>query len=152
MIVKDIIDEDFVNYREPSMLIAFPYCTGKCGKECQNKDLMNSGDILITTEDLIARFINNPITSAIVCGGLEPMDSFPELLDFLFALRRQSDATVVIYTGYEPNEIDSHLNDLQYISNIIVKFGRYIPNEAPHYDEVLGVELSSNNQYGRVVS
>ena len=26
MIVKGIIDEDFVNYKKPSMVIEFPYC------------------------------------------------------------------------------------------------------------------------------
>ena len=32
-------------------------------------------------------------------------------------------------------------------TNIIIKFGRYIPNQKPHYDEVLGVNLASDNQY-----
>ena len=31
--------------------------------------------------------------------------------------------------------------------NIIVKFGRYVPNQPAHYDEVLGVYLASDNQY-----
>jgi hypothetical protein len=31
--------------------------------------------------------------------------------------------------------------------NIIIKYGRYIPNQTPHYDEVLGVYLASDNQY-----
>ena len=31
--------------------------------------------------------------------------------------------------------------------NIIIKYGRYIPNDGKHFDRVLGVELVSNNQY-----
>ena len=34
MWVKTVQDEDFVNYKEPSMFIAFPCCTWKCEKEC----------------------------------------------------------------------------------------------------------------------
>ena len=32
-------------------------------------------------------------------------------------------------------------------NNIIIKFGRYIPNSSKKYDDVLGVYLSSENQY-----
>ena len=32
---------------------------------------------------------------------------------------------------------------------IIVKFGRFRPNQEPHYDEVLGVNLISDNQYAK---
>ena len=31
--------------------------------------------------------------------------------------------------------------------NIIIKFGRYIPNQQSHFDIVLGVNLASDNQY-----
>ena len=30
MVVKGIVDEDFVNYKVPSMTIMFPYCDFKC--------------------------------------------------------------------------------------------------------------------------
>jgi len=33
MIIKGLIDEDFVNYKKPSMTIMMPYCTFKCDKE-----------------------------------------------------------------------------------------------------------------------
>ena len=32
-------------------------------------------------------------------------------------------------------------------NNIIIKFGRYIPNQGTHFDKVLGVKLASDNQY-----
>jgi hypothetical protein len=41
---------------------------------------------------------------------------------------------------------------LKSFSNIIIKFGRFIPNQEPHYDEVLGVKLASDNQYARRIS
>ena len=37
---------------------------------------------------------------------------------------------------------------MQY-DNIVVKFGRFRPNQDPHYDNVLGVKLASNNQYAK---
>ena len=36
MIVKGIITEDFVNYKEPCMTIEFPYCDFKCDRENGN--------------------------------------------------------------------------------------------------------------------
>ena len=41
---------------------------------------------------------------------------------------------------------------LELYENIIVKFGRYVPNQLPHYDNVLGIKLASDNQYAKVVS
>ena len=40
---------------------------------------------------------------------------------------------------------------LQY-PNIIIKYGRFIPDQKSHYDEILGVELASNNQYARNIT
>jgi hypothetical protein len=40
-------------------------------------------------------------------------------------------------------------NLLKGYGNIVVKFGRFIPNQEKHYDSVLGVELSSFNQYAK---
>ena len=34
MFIKGIIDEDFVNYKKPAMVIEFPSCDFKCDKEC----------------------------------------------------------------------------------------------------------------------
>ena len=55
MILKQIIDEDFVNYREPSMYLIFPHCSFKCDKEngtqyCQNRGLALEPDIEISKE------------------------------------------------------------------------------------------------------
>ena len=39
--------------------------------------------------------------------------------------------------GYDRNEIEEHLMTLKKFKNIIVKFGRFIPNQKTHYDKVL---------------
>ena len=79
MIIKGLLDEDFVNYCKPSMVLFFPHCTFKCEKDCgqrvcQNGTLANSPNITIDDNKVCARYLSNPITKAIVCGGLEPMD------------------------------------------------------------------------------
>lgn len=161
MIIKELKDEDFVNYKKPSMFIAFPSCTFKCEKECgqkmcQNSALAKSPNIFITESKLCARYLSNPITNAIVCGGLEPMDSFEELYSFICTLRFQYQCNddVVVYTGYTKEECEKNnwLYQLSHISNIVIKFGRFIPNQKPHYDEVLGVKLMSDNQKAERIS
>ena len=158
MLIKNLIDVDFVNYKKPSMFIIFPNCTFKCDKEagcsiCQNSSLANEPNIEIKEIDIIERYIKNPITKAIVFGGLEPFDS-EEILMFIEHIREYTNDEIVIYTGYTEEEIFDEIKWLQSdgIENIIIKFGRFIPNQQPHYDEVLGVKLASNNQYARRIS
>lgn len=161
MLIKGLVDEDFTNYKKPSMFIIFPSCTFKCDKEagcsiCQNNSLANEPDIRIIDQKICLRYLSNPITQAIVCGGLEPMDSFEELKSFIFLLRFQYQCNddIVIYTGYTEEECEKNnwLYELAPFKNIIIKYGRFIPNQEKHYDEVLGVELASPNQYARRIS
>jgi hypothetical protein len=151
MRVKGIIDEDFVNYKKPSMFIISPYCTFKCDKEagcqvCQNSDLANSPIIEINNDEIIKRYLDNPITEAVVIGGLEPFDTFEELYQFIKDFRRKSNDDIIIYTGYYPEEVSEKIRQLSLFLNIVIKFGRFIPNQKSHYDTVLGVELASDNQ------
>jgi hypothetical protein len=157
--VKDIKYEDFVNYKKPSMFIAFPSCTFKCEKECgqkmcQNSSLVQSPNKIIGIKTILNNYVNNPITSAIVMGGLEPFDSKEDLLILVSYLRVATQDDIVIYTGYTENEIKSKeiYKELLKFSNIIIKFGRYIPDQQKHFDEVLGIELASDNQYGKRIS
>ena len=157
MIVKGIIDEDFVNYKKPAMVIEFPYCNFKCYKECgepicQNSSLIKEPNINISYEDIIERYLANPITEAIVCQGLEPFDSMFDIISLILLLRGHYHCNddFVIYTGYTKEELIKHRETPQSLAqfkNIIIKYGRYIPNQTPHYDEVLGVKLASDNQY-----
>lgn len=148
--LKGIIFEDFINYKKPCMVLEFPYCTFKCGKDiCQNYSLTNINTIQVSNDRVIKDYLNNPITEAIVMQGLEPFDSYSELLSFIKQFRKTSQDDIVIYTGYEESEITKQLIELKQFNNIIIKFGRYIPNNKPHFDEVLGVSLISDNQYAK---
>ena len=153
MKIKGLITEDFVNYKKASMTIIFPYCTFKCGKDyCQNSSLAKTPIIEISIDDLVNRYINNPITEAVVMQGLEPFDSWNDLKKFVQKLREYNNDDIVIYTGYNKDEVSKYIKELSMYPNIIVKFGRYIPNQEKHYDDVLGVHLASNNQYAEKIS
>lgn len=159
MEIKGIIHEDFVNYKVCSMTIAMPYCTFKCDKECgsnvcQNSKLVKDPTLDIPAAKIIEQYLHNPLSHAIVFQGLEPFDSYNDIYYFIYALRFifKNNDPVVIYTGYNKDEILSKIEDLLKFSNIIIKFGRYIPNHEPHYDEILGVNLASDNQYAEVIT
>ena len=81
--------------------------------------------------------MKNDLTSAIVFGGLEWMDQFLELLECIEAFREKTMDDIIVYTGYDKTEIEEKIILLKKYSNIIVKFGRFIPNQKPHYDKVL---------------
>ena len=154
MKIKGLISEDFVNYKKPAMTIMFSYCNFKCGTGyCQNSSLAHEVDIEINVKDLVQRYVTNTITEAVVMQGLEPFDSWEDVLQFIDLLREQSNDDVVIYTGYNKEEIPPYLNILSKLyKNIVVKFGRYIPGQEKHFDEVLGVWLASDNQYAERIS
>ena len=161
MRIKQLVHEDFVNYKKPSMFIGTSYCTGKCYKElglpctiCQNEALQRTETLDISSVRITSMYINNPITQAIVFGGLEPFDQFDELYNFIEELRteRECNDDIVIYTGYYRREIEKQIMMLVKFPNIVVKFGRYIPNQESHFDEVLGVNLASDNQYAEKIS
>ena len=158
MIVKEIRDEDFTNYKKPSMFIGFPTCTWKCeiecGKKmCQNKSLATSKSIDMSYSSIVNRYLNNNITSAVVIGGLEPFDKWEDLCLLIHTFRQYTQDDIVIYTGWYEQEIKDNVEYLrQNYDNIVIKFGRFIPNQNPHYDNTLGVFLASNNQYAERIS
>lgn len=174
MKLKNLIEEDFTDYREPGMLLGFPFCSGKCnidaGKEvCQNKALFEAPMIDISAEEIVARYYNNPIPRCFIFGGLEPFDSLQDMIEVVDAIRKCDkflpygikktntggyvtihSADIVIYTGYYPWEIEDKLFELAKhdgLESILIKFGRYLPGYKPHYDRNLGVELASDNQF-----
>lgn len=157
MLLKNLVDEDFVNYRKPSLFLIFPFCSFKCDKEygttiCQNWPLAQAPNIEIAVETIIQRYLKNPITKAVVCGGLEPFDSWDDLKALIKEFRKHTIDDFCIYTGYNFEEIRDKVEYLKNYPNIIIKFGRYIPNSLSLYDEVLGIELASNNQYAEKIS
>lgn len=157
MKIKGIIDEDFLNYKKPSMYIAFPKCTFKCDKEnkcqlCQNSDLVKKPDIEISIKNLVKRYLENSITKAIVCCGLEPIDSWDDLLELLKEFRKFSEDDFIIYTGYREEELGDKIKILSEYKNVIMKFGRFRPNQKSHYDEILGINLVNDEQHGKIIA
>ena len=153
MRIKGLVDEDFVNFKLPSMFIASPYCTFKCEKEsgvscCQNGEIANQPTIDIDTDTLIKRYLSNPISRVIVFGGLEPFETSLDLIEFISKLRHvyHCDDTIVIYTGFDKDEIEYELVPLRALRPIIIKYGRVIPDQPHHKDELLGVELASDSE------
>ena len=175
MKIFNIVDEDIVNYKKISMFIALPFCSMKCNIDCgndvcQNSSLKEYKTLTVDKGKIIQRYLSNPLTHAIVLGGLEPFDSPFDLISFVTELRNKynCDDDVVIYTGYTEAELEGDkiysyptgalqvvttdvYNQLKSFKNVIVKFGRYIPGNDPHFDDVLGVNLASNNQYAKII-
>ena len=158
MKLVNLIQEDFTNYKYPSMFLGFPYCTGKCNIDnkcivCQNEKLHEAEKIEISISEILELYQKNNISKALVCGGLEPFDSPVDLINLIESFRKISNDDIVIYTGYEEDEPQANMiiQNIKWLKvhNIIVKFGRYFKGDEPHYDEVLGVKLASNNQYGK---
>ena len=61
MKIVGLIIEDFVNYKEPCMVIEFPYCDFKCDKEngsqlCQNYALSREQFIDIPYNSIINKY------------------------------------------------------------------------------------------------
>ena len=133
-----------------------PKCDFKCDKECgsqvcQNSDLARQPDIKVDAIKVVKQYVSNPITEAIIFQGLEPFYD-EDLLLWVNLIRTYTHDDIVIYTGFYKEEIAPYLTALKKYDNIIIKYGRFIPNEESHYDPVLGVKLASPNQYAERLS
>lgn len=156
MLIKDIVETDTVNYKDISMFIIFPTCSFKCGKDiCQNSNVAKMPNIEISVENILYKYLSNPLSNALVCGGLEPFDSWNDLYQLIINFRDNNiKDVIVIYTGYTAEEINDkgYIEKLKKYPNIIIKFGRFVPNQPHYYDDLLGVELTSSNQYSMRIS
>ena len=158
--VKSIVDENFQDYKKASMFIAFPKCDFKCFKElgleissCQNYEILKMPDIKIKIDKVFERYVKNPITEAVILGGLEPFFNFDEVYNLISYFRQKNcNDDFVIYTGYYPNEVENYVEKFKKFKNIIIKFGRFIPKSASVFDKILGVKLASKNQFAEKIS
>lgn len=167
MYLKGIEAENFENYKEPALFLAFPSCSFKCDKEagccvCQNSTLANYPVLNYHMDSIAELYVHNSLTKAIVFGGLEPFDSVVPMLGLISILRYYTSDPIIIYTGYTKEEIQSmtYIDDyttknvfdvLKEYENIIIKYGRFIPNQESHIDPILGVKLASPNQFAEYV-
>ena len=156
MKIKGIIDYDCTNYKLPCLTIEFPYCDFKCDKlngcqVCQNSGLAAEPSIEVSGEYIWNLYQQNPLTKAFCFQGLEPFDSYLDFLYLIIFIRihKQCDDPIIIYTGYNEGEDWIVENSLRHYNNIIIKYGRYLMGHEPHYDDILGVKLASNNQYAK---
>ena len=120
IICKFVVEEDFVNYKKPSMFIGFPLCDYKCGKEnCQNACLEQEPSITVNTKAIAQRYLMNMITKAIVIGGMEPFLNYQELLTLISDFRHLTSDPIIIYTGYKEEELKSNIEELKKFNNLI---------------------------------
>lgn len=159
MRIRNLMDQDIVNYKKTSMFIATCYCDFKCCKQlnldiciCQNSPIAQSKIINISNQRIVKRYIKNKLTHAIVFGGLQPMMQFDQLVQLIDCFRTQTQDDIVIYTGYNLEQVQDKIQILKKYKNIIVKFGRYKPGDQVHYDQVLGVSLANKEQYALKIS
>lgn len=160
MEVLRLVDERLSDYRLPTLMIAVLSCDWKCAREagfsaslCQNHNLEGTEPLVISPQEIFEVYSHNPITQGILFGGLEPFLQFDEMMDVIRYFRANGcNDPIIIYTGYTEEELADEIDYLSQWSSIIVKFGRFIPNQAPHFDPVLGVSLVSDNQYAKVIS
>lgn len=163
MLISSFI-ETFVDYKKQGILIGFPTCDGKCWKDigmdtsiCQNEALKKEA-IEISLDNLfnkIEEYILSGFAKAVILAGLEPFEDTKNVLNIInFVQKISSETDIVIYTGFNKNEIEKELELIKSISKnrIIIKFGRFIPNSESVYDEVLGVTLASKNQYAEQIN
>ena len=160
MKVKTILFEDFTDYKKVSMLIGTCYCDWKCCIEanlpieiCQNCQLAQSENIEISADEIFRRYSQNTFTQALIFAGLEPLKQKNDVYEVIKYFREHNCFDdIVIYTGYYEYEIQDFIDKLKSeFTNIIVKFGRFIDGQEPHYDDVLGVNLISDNQYAKQI-
>ena len=155
MHLKQIIDESVGDYKETSMLLIAPECAWKC-VGCHNTHLLKLITKNFPDEEILERFQKNPLSKAIVLGGLEPFDCMEEVRAFLQTLRESNivnpKPTVIIYTGYDFPDIEQELirtgldEEMKKHDKVLLKYGGYLPGYNPTYNPLLGINLASPNQ------
>ncbi len=142
MLIKELIVEDFNSYMYPTTTVRLP-----------------SGDpdevplFPMPDNGIIELFVYNNKTKALVIKNFAPLNSssFDEIIELLRKLRveyKQKDSLFILYTDYDKKDIEDKLLALRsYVGPVIVKFGQYDPTYPPKMDSVLGIMLSSSNQY-----
>ena len=159
MKLKGIIDYDCTNYKEPVLTLEFPSCDFKCDKlngcqVCQNSSLVKEPTIEISLKTIWELYKQNPLTKGFCLQGLEPLDSIDDVLNFIKYIRGNNfcNDPIIIYTGYNKEEVTKFIYQITNFDNIIIKWGRFIKGQNLHYDKTLGVNLASDNQYAEKIT
>ena len=142
MTIKDLIIEDFNSYMYPTTTVIIP-----SGNPDENPIFP------MPDNGIVELFTYNDKTKALVVKNLTPLNfsSFDEIIELLRVLRveyKQTNNVFILYTDYDKKDIEDKLLALKsYVGPVIVKFGQYDPTYPPKMDSVLGIMLSSSNQY-----
>ena len=159
MKLKGIIDYDCTNYKEPVLTLEFPYCDFKCDKlngcqVCQNSSLIKEPTIEISLKTIWELYKQNPLTKGFCLQVLETLDSIDDVLNFIKYIRGNNfcNDPIIIYTGYDKEEVTKFIYQITNFDNIIIKWGRFIKGQNLHYDRILGVNLASDNQYAEKIT
>lgn len=165
MVLIDVKTDNVTDYKKTSLLLVFPYCSGKCGPECQNISLIRgevkTSYITATADDISDLYYNLKTHEAVVMAGLEPFDSFDDVLSIVESLcKLDKPCDIVIYTGYNKEEYEERFQkdllkvfksataDRSCYKKLIVKIGRYDSNNKQKWhSNILGVDLATKNQY-----
>lgn len=130
MRVKGIVAEDFVNYKFPAMFINTSLCDFKCCREqhldigiCQNAPLAKAPTQDVPDTVLYEKFSANPITKAVVIGGMEPFLQIDEVESLLSLFREKGDtpllsSTLAITQRKSPNTWPGFANTATSSSNL----------------------------------
>lgn len=145
-----IKDCDIVNYKTGCLYMGVGYTCSRGCKGCQNDSLKGEKALEVDPDKVVQDYLDMPVTHAIVFAGLEPLEDLENLILWCRAFRDKTDDPIIIYTGAEvdSDELLNAANWLRNFKNIIFKAGMYLDDQESHYDELLGVNLASNNQMG----
>jgi len=141
MHLKQIINGSRQYYKEPSMLLI----TSGIRLDTQN---CPDGEIL-------KRFLNKPLSKAIVIYKLDPKINTIEVREFIFAARKHfppgERPRIIIYTDSYLEELEKlgwtglYCEILEY-GNIILKCGRCEKRDKSYFNPILGVNLPGKFQ------
>ena len=151
---------DFINNKKITFnILAGISCTFKCCEAnpelCHNYHLINETPIKRNIHKVIELYKSQQLSQNITFqGGLEVLDNIKQLLWFIYFFRLDCKDDIFIWTGYTKRECDTFIKLVHMMEweNIYIKFGRFIPNNTPHFDNVIGVNLISYNQYAERIS
>lgn len=142
------IKETFNDYKKVGMYVAFPQCSLNC-KNCQNAHLREVEPLEVSLDYLVKIILDNDLIDSVILSGMNPMDSFDDVMSLIREVRNKSNIEIIIYTGMRESNLTNEIKKLKEFNNVIIKFGEYIPNSKEKFDEVLGINLASDNQYAK---
>ena len=142
-------------YKEVSLLIPIGVsCTWKCEGCINKKHDSEYARLTPPLKDIMTLYKENVMAKAVVLAGLEPLDNLCDLKAFIRSFREQFDDPIVIYTGYDLDDIWASCELTEVFKevllkdrNMVIKFGRYMKDRPRKWNDALELYLESDNQW-----